>query len=80
MWPQDIVELKEGKNVDWEAGEDFTVRHINPHHPNTIQLENDDGATTFVAYYDLELKEAVGPRDGQSPKDTPQNNRYLTWP
>ena len=80
IMPEDVVELKVRHSADWEEGEEFTVRNINPRHPNTLQLEKDDGATTFVAHYDLELIDEVGPREGGSPLDRPKNNKYLLWP
>lgn len=80
IWPEDIVSLKEGKNEQWEGGEEYEVRHINPRHPNVIQLDDGDGNTTFVEYMDLELEEAIGPRDGKRPTDMAANNRYLLWP
>lgn len=80
MLPQDVVSLKERHNADWKAGEEVTVRHINPRHANTLQLEKKNGETTFVTYFDLDLIEEVGPRiDGDS-LDRPRNNRYLLWP
>ncbi len=80
MLPTDVVKLTETKNDDFKQGSEFTVKHINPRHPNTIQIQDDDGNATFVAYYDLQLEEQVAPRDGIAPKDAPRNNRYLTWP
>lgn len=78
--PQDVVELKTRKNDDWPGGDEYTVRHINPRHPNTIQLEDDDGNTTFVSHYDLELTEEVAARAGKRFQDVPRNNKYLLWP
>ena len=80
MWPDDKVSLKNGKNDDFKEGEEFTVKNISPRQPNVIQLEDKEGKTTFVDYYDLNLEEAIGERDGVSPKDMPRNNKYLIWP
>ena len=78
--PEDIVELKIKKNDDWNAGDDFKVKHINPRHPNILQIEKSDGETTFVPYFDVELEEMVAPRAGYQPKDIPKANKYLLWP
>ena len=79
MLPTDKVELTVKKNDDFQTG-DYTIKHINPRHPNTIQIMNDDGHATFVDYRDLELQERISPRDGVAPEDEPINNRYLNWP
>ncbi len=82
MLPTDIVELKTTKNSDFEEGEDYTIKHISPRAPNLLQLEDDDGHTTFVDYFDADLKEMVAPRGGPKgpPGSTPDSNRYLLWP
>ncbi len=79
MLPTDKVELKFKKNDDFNRG-DYTIKHINPRHPNTIQIMGDDGKATFVDYRDIELQERVGTRAGVLPEDLPENNRYLNWP
>ena len=80
MLPKDEVSLKVGKNEDFEAGDEFTVKHINQRHPNVLQVTNDDGVSTFVDYYDLKLERKVAGRDGVDPLDFPENNKYLLWP
>ena len=80
MWPQDKVTLKVGKNDDYREGDEFTVKNISPRQPNVIQLEDKQGKTTFVDYYDLNLEDAIGEREGVAPQDMPRNNRYLVWP
>lgn len=80
IWPEDVVSLVKGKNEDFAEGDEVEVKHVNYRHPNVLQLENDDGGTTFVEYFDLELEEAIGPRNGVSPTDSAEANRYLTWP
>ena len=79
MLPTDIVELKTKKNDDWEEGGEYTVKHISHRQPNTIQLRNDAGDTTFVESFDLELVEEVAYREGKV-TDEERRNRYLTWP
>lgn len=78
--PTDIVELTHKKSDHFDKGDDVEVIHINPRHPNTLQIRADDGTTGFVEYYDAELKEERALRAGQDPRDKPANNRYLLWP
>lgn len=84
--PEDIVTLDRKRSDDFDAGNDFEVKHINPRHANTLQLVREGGATTFVDYYDVTLKEEVTPRDENAPRINPNsasasiNNRYLLWP
>jgi hypothetical protein len=78
--PSDIVSLTRGKNDDFREGDEFTVKHINPRHPNVLQVADDDGLATFVDYYDMNLEEEVALREGQDPRDVPLNNEYLLWP
>ena len=80
MLPKDKVVLQQGKNEDFETGDEFTVKHINQRHPNVLQLTNEDGRTTFVDYFDLKLEERRATRNGVSPLDLPENNSYLRWP
>ena len=80
MLPKDVVELSRSKNADFQAGDEFQVKHINQRHPNVLQLVNDDGVSTFVDYYDLELTERRAMRNGLRPEELPENNRYLLWP
>lgn len=78
--PLDKVELSHKRNDDFEAGEVYEVKHINPRHPNTMQLVNNDGQTTFVNHYHTVLKQKIAPRDGVDPRDESINNEYLLWP
>ncbi len=80
MLPDDLVSLTRGKNADFKAGDEFTVKGINPRHPNVLQLTNEDGIDTFIDHYDLRLEEIRSTRDGVEPIDMPINNRYLLWP
>lgn len=80
LLPTDEVSLKRQKNADYQAGDEFTVKHINQRQPNVLQLENAAGDTTFVDYYDLNLEAKRSLPDGESPLDLPQNTRYLLWP
>ena len=81
--PADIVELTATKSDDFKAGDTLTVQHINPRYPNTLQLRNGQGDTTFVDYFDVNLKREIAPRPGLDPLDQPSisiDNRYLMWP
>jgi hypothetical protein len=80
MLPTDKVELRFQKNADFLQGDQFEIKHINPRHPNVLQLVNDEEATTFVDYYQTELQEEVAQRPGISPMEHPNNTRYLMWP
>ncbi|MEZ4741148.1 MAG: hypothetical protein R3B45_01650 [Bdellovibrionota bacterium] len=78
--PTDKVELRVGKNDDWPGGEVYTAKHINPKHPNTIQIKNDNDVATFVSALDLNLEEKINYGDGRDPRDEPINSGYLSWP
>jgi hypothetical protein len=79
-WPQDVVELTSKYSDNFEAGEEYKVKNINPRHPNVLQIEDGDGNTTFVPHMHVQLEEAIGEREGVDPRDMPINNRYLLWP
>ncbi len=78
--PTDIVELTSKRNDDWPEGEYHEVKHINPRHPNVIQIVNDEGQSTFVDYRDIRIEQEVAFRNGKDPRDKPINNKYLLWP
>lgn len=78
--PEDQVRLNVKKNDDWDAGETYTVKNINPRQPNVLQLINESGQTTFVSALDTTLQEKKAVRPGEDIRDLPQSNRYLLWP
>ncbi|MDA9951480.1 hypothetical protein N9D31_02780 [Oligoflexaceae bacterium] len=80
LLPTDVVELSQKKNDDFLGSETYEVKHINNRHPNTLQLVNDEGKTTFVAHNDVELREAVIPREGVVTVDDAETKKYLLWP
>lgn len=80
MLPKDIVTLNSKRNDDFDVGDEFAIKNIAPRQVNTLQLEGDDGKTTFVNYFDVQLEEKVALRDGVDPKDAIENNEYLMWP
>ena len=78
--PEDVVTLNVKKNDDWEAGESYVVKNMNPRQPNVLQLVNESGEATFVSALDTTLTEKRALRPGQDIRDLPANNRYLLWP
>jgi hypothetical protein len=78
--PTDIVKLTNKRSDDFQAGDELEVKHIPGRHPNTLQLVDDDGGTTFVDYHEVTLEEKIAPRLGVDPRDNPEANRYLLWP
>jgi hypothetical protein len=85
--PTDVVELKRRKSDHFIDGDRVTVKHINPKHPNVLQVENSSGQTTFISQYEMELKQKIanttGVRDASlESEDSPQtiDNDYLDWP
>ena len=78
--PTDKVELTTTKNADWQEGDSYTMRHIAPRQPNTLQIEKGNGETTFIEYSDATLDEMVAPRYGMNSREAPVNNKYLLWP
>src|SRR5262245_13551200 len=78
--PTDIVRLDRKRSDDFDEGGEFEVKSISPRQPNVMQLQGDNGLTTFVDYFDVTLTEEVAPRAGVDPRDRPMNNRYLLWP
>lgn len=88
--PQDTVVLTRGKNDDWREGEKFKVKNISNRQPNTLQLVNEEGMSTFVDHYDMQVltKPIDRVRDGRISKEEAKaqgidlniDNRYLLWP
>ena len=79
--PTDVVELSFKKNDDWQAGENYTVKQINSRDPNTLQLQKDDGETTFINSQDAILKIRHASRSGDKIRvDDSVANQYLLWP
>ena len=78
--PPYVVELTADRSADFRKGDQVTVKHINPRHPNVLQVEDGDGHTTFMNYFEVNLKEQVAMRDGVPPEARPERNKYLTWP
>lgn len=80
MLPKDIVKIESKKNDDWNKGDEFAIKGINPRQPNTVQLQKENGDYTFMSFYDLSLEERIGSRKYANPADDPVLNEYLIWP
>jgi hypothetical protein len=78
--PTDKVELTRKRSDVFDTGDVVTVTSINPRHANTLKVENSEGKTTFISYFEMLLKEKRAPRNGVLPEDQPENNKYLLWP
>ena len=79
MLPTDLVELKTTKNEDWREGDVDAIKHVSYRNPNVLQLENENGQTTFVRSDEVLLKEEIADR-GKSSLDEFERNKYLLWP
>ena len=79
------MELRRKHSDEFEANETYTVKHIGPKQPNTLQLVNEAGNTSFVPYGDVKVKD-IGVRhledDDTRPSGDqgPIDSRYLNWP
>ena len=86
--PTDRVELKTRRSDHFRAGDEVTVKRINPRHPNVLQVENDDGQTTFISHHDMIFEQKNGekpsiqsPSSRDEPEDeSPISSSYLDWP
>ena len=81
MLPEDVVELKTKRSDDFLEGSDYVIKNINPRHPNTVQIKNSEGQTTFVEYFKLEPdeKRLLNP-DGSVAISNSKISKYLRWP
>lgn len=80
MLPKDQVRLTRAKNADFAVDDTYSVKHISPRQPNVIQIADEEGNSTFVDYYDLELNQRLSPRDGKEFFELEENQKYLLWP
>lgn len=77
--PTDMVELTTKRGTNWEKGEEFEVKHIGYRTPNTLQLKDDEGNTTFVSSFEVKLTKEVAYRGPKTAKQK-RMGAYLTWP
>jgi hypothetical protein len=54
--------LPKSLSDDLKAGDELTVKSINPRHANVLKVENSKGQSTFISHYDMILKEKLGAR------------------
>ncbi len=78
--PTDQVELTRKHSDSFDTGDVVTVTSINPRHANTLKVENEDGQTTFISYFEMFLKDKIAARNGVLPQNDPVRNKYLLWP
>ena len=82
--PKDQVRLSRTVSSTFKEGESFEVKHINPRHPNTLQLVNSEGKTTFVGYHDIALKKGVSKNSAEIARVEKENieltQDHLRWP
>jgi hypothetical protein len=82
--PTDKVELTKKLSDNFDAGDELTVKSINPRHANILKVENGQGQTTFISHYDMKVKDKIAPRleseAAASGEDIPIQNDYLLWP
>ena len=86
--PTDRVELKTRRSDHFQAGDEVTVKRINPRHPNVLQVENEEGQTTFISHTDMIFEQKSAENlsiKSTSPQvepddDTPISSSYLDWP
>ncbi len=72
MLPKDKVALLKKKSDDFDISDHYTVKHISNRTPNTLQINNEKGQSTFVPYYDLKIVD-------KSHRE-PISNDYLLFP
>jgi len=82
--PGDKVDITTTKSDDFRKGDTFSVKHINPRHPNVIQIQASDGRTTFLNFNEFKLNGVeLEERDGGSGTkvlERSQTSKYLLWP
>lgn len=86
--PTDRVELRTRRSDHFNAGDEVTVKRINPRHPNVLQVENDEGQTTFITHYDMVFEQKNGETPSiqsssshmQSDEEPTISSSYLDWP
>jgi len=86
--PTDKVELRTRRSDHFRAGDEVTVKHINPRHPNVLQVQNAEGKTTFINHYDVIFDQKVpevltkqtGSASSNEDDSSPISDSYLDWP
>ena len=83
MLPEDEVKISRKKGDNWDEGDKVKIKHITSRHPNTLQVEDKNGNTTFLDYMDLDFKPLNGDarsKNGKQIERDPIGSKYLLWP
>jgi hypothetical protein len=83
--PGDKVDITTTKSDDFRSGDSVSVKHINPRHPNVVQVQTSDGRTTFLNFNEfrlngVELQESGSGGGAAKSFERAQNSKYLLWP
>jgi len=84
--PQDLVILNNTKSDAFIEGKEYGIKNISWKSPNVLQLEQENGDTTFVNYSEVSLQEKAshyqnnGNGNNVNTEDDPISSRYLGWP
>ena len=84
--PGDRVDISVTKSDDFEKGDAVTIKHINPRHPNVVQVQRSDGKTTFLNFNEFKFDAGSAGASGSNNSgagtaaERPINSRYLLWP
>jgi len=82
--PGDRVDITTTKSDDFRSGDSVSVKHINPRHPNVVQVQTADGRTTFLNFNEFRLNGVDIQESGSSGSnksfERTQSSKYLLWP
>jgi hypothetical protein len=83
--PEDVVTIRRKRNDDWQDGDEVEVTAIGSRQPNTLQVKNDRGQSTFLPFFDVEFEGRdegtdVVANDARARRRDPIGSDYLLWP
>lgn len=83
--PGEAVTIDLKKNDDWDKGDEVKVKAISPRQPNVLHVEDEDGRTTFLDYFDVvrhgtEKELDRMEQEEAARKADPIGSKYLLWP
>jgi hypothetical protein len=83
--PEDVVTIRRKRNDDWQEGDEVEVKAISSRQPNTLQVKNENGRTTFLPFFDVEFEGRdegtdVVANDTRARRRDPIGSDYLLWP
>ena len=82
--PGDKVDITTTKSDDFRKGDSVSIKHINPRHPNVVQVQTSDGRTTFLNFNEFSVNgvETIknGAPNASVAADRPIKSNYLLWP